>query len=687
MAKQDVIFELGCEELPSFAAKTLAEAFATNLKAILAEVKLNFDSIDSFGTPRRLSALIKGVNEKQEDQHIAKLGPSKSAAFDEFGVPTKALLGFCKANNLKPENVQFKQDGNVERVVLEQHINGEQAIKLLPKCFQRALAELPIAKLMYWGENVGPFVRPVHWILSLYGEQLIEGEYFKIKAGRRTQGHRYHFPEQYELEHASYYEKLLLRLKVIPSSSKRREIILAAIQKEAEKNNASLVLNDSLLDEVTSIVEWPVAVTGSFSERFLALPEEVLIASMQQHQKCFALKDKNNKLKANFVAVLNIESKNVAAVIAGNEKVICARLNDAAFFFQQDQNTSLDDLIPKLKNITFQAKLGSLADKIIRLERILPKFAALLDVNLADARRALQLSKVDLLTGMVQEFPELEGVMGYYYAKLNKENDQVALALQEQYLPRYANDKLPDTKIGVLLSLLDRLYTLIGIFGVGEKPTGMKDPYKLRRHALAVIRLLAKNECNINLPTALEDIFAVFPQGLLNSLCITEVKQFILERLPSFFAASLSSQSIVAAVLAVQAENMFDIFERVNAVNELIKELSPLTGGLKRVQHILKAAEFPPGKVTTQLLGVPEELQLYQELCKVETALQELKTKKDYRKILILLGSLRPFIDDFFAKVMVMDENKELRNNRLRLLMQLHQAFCFVADLSLLNIS
>lgn len=683
MIRQDVIFEIGCEELPSFSVLILAEALAANIKAILLEQQLKFVDIVFYGTPRRLAVLIKEVSEYQEEQHVIKLGPTKEAAFTHDAKPTQALIGFCRANNLALEQVTLQQHGNTERVMLEKHIAGEAAITLLPKCFQQAMVNLPIAKLMHWGNNIGPFVRPVHWILSLYGAQLISGEYFNIKADRMTKGHRYHFPENYQLDNASDYENFLINLKVIPSFAKRRSIILEKVTQQAAAYNATAVIDQNLLDEITAIVEWPVIAIGKFAERFLQLPEEVLIASMQQHQKCFAIRSNDGKLKPNFIAILNIDSKNVATVITGNEKVICARLSDAEFFFKNDQKEPFTALIPKLETIMFHAKLGSLAEQNNRLETLLPEFCVSLKINLDEAKQAILLSKLDLMTGMVQEFPELEGVMGYYYAKLSGEKDALAIALKEQYLPRFAKDELPSTRLGLLLSLLNRLYTLIGIFGIGEKPTGMKDPYKLRRHALAIIRLLGTRNFELNLTDCIDKTVKIFPQEMMNATYTSEIKQFILERLPNLFAAKNIEASLVNAVLEVESDNIFDIIKRVEALHAVINDIKPLLGGIKRVQHILKSyANLSLGVVDSKLLVEPAEIELFQSLSNTVTILKDLQDKKSYKEILFLLSGFRPKIDSFFDTVMVLVEDESLKSNRLSLLAQLEATLCCVADLA-----
>lgn len=680
MSKQDVLFELGCEELPSRAVLPLAQAFANGIQQKLTDAQISCGEITYYATPRRLAVWIKAVDECQGEQQFTRKGPAKTAAYDASGNPTPALLGFARACGVSIEEIQFKAAEKGEWAVVEKIIPGENTVQLLPQLFKDVLDQLPIAKPMFWGSQVGPFVRPVHWIVSLFGSDVMEGTYFGINAGRTTMGHRYHYPIPHVVNHPADYEACLQQLKVEPSFETRRARVLEAITKQAASKQCEVVINEELLDEVTSIVEWPVALTCTFPAHFLRVPQEVLIASMQAHQKCFALRDAQGKLTASFITVANIESSHPDKVVVGNEKVMRARLSDADFFFTQDSKHPLDSFKPMLDQALFQAKLGSLADQTRRIACVLPQFFEMLKLDAQIAHRALELSKTDLMTGMVGEFPELQGVMGYYYALQAGEDPTAALAIKEQYLPRFSLDELPSEPLGWVLSLLNRLDTLVGIFGIGQKPTGMKDPYKLRRHALAVIRLLAQFDLPLNLSDLLKSVFDSFPKGLLSEASLAEVKTFILERLPAFFAANALEAELVLSVTAVQSDCIYDLMKRAHALQSTRADIQPLIGGVKRVHHLLKGVSLDKiqGNLDTALFEDQAEKGLYEALSRVEANLT-----KDYEQNLLKLSELRPEIDAFFDSVMVMVDNDALKMNRLKLLYRLQRLLLSVADLSL----
>lgn len=691
MSKQDVLFELGCEELPSRAVLPLAQALAQGIQQKLTAAQIAFGEIIHYGTPRRLAVWIKAVDESQGEQYVIRKGPAKAAAFDASGNPTPALLGFARSCGLPVEEIHFKAAEKGEWAEVEKTTPGEKTIHLLPQFFQEVLNQLPIAKPMFWGRQVGPFVRPVHWIVSLFGSEVMKGSYFGITAGRMTMGHRYHYPIPHVVNHPAEYETCLQQLKVEPSFETRRTRVLQVITERAAAMQSEVVMNEELLDEVTSIVEWPIALTCIFPERFLRVPEEVLIASMQVHQKCFALRDKQGKLNACFITVANIESLNPAQVIAGNEKVMRARLSDADFFFTQDSKHPLSSFLPMLEKALFQAKLGSLADQTHRIAAVLPQLCKALQLDEKEARKALELSKADLMTGMVGEFPELQGVMGYYYAMQAGEDPSVALAIKEQYLPRFALDELPSSSLGWVLSLLNRLDTLVGIFGIGQKPTGMKDPYKLRRHALAVLRLLAQYEIPLSLSDLLQSVFDSYPKGVLAAESLPEIKTFILERLPAFFAANELDAELVLSVTAVQSEDIYDLMKRAQALQSTRAHIQPLIGGVKRVHHLLKGIELNiiQGNIDQALFEHPAETALYEAMNQVDNQIdssakriQQLCPSKDYKQSLLMLSELRPVIDAFFDSVMVMVENETLKMNRLKLLYRLQVMLLSVADLS-----
>lgn len=687
MSKEDVLFELGCEELPSKMVLPLAQGLATGIQAALQAAQIQYGEVIYYGTPRRLAVWIKSVDEMQAPQHLTRKGPAKQAAFDAQGKPTQALLGFARACEVSLDQIVFQSTDKGEWAVVEKTMPGTQTLQLLPGFFSTVLTQLPIPKPMYWGTQTGPFVRPVHWIVGLFGTEVIQGAYFDLKADRYTTGHRYHFPQQYTLQHPSEYESLMRRLNVEPHFETRRAMVIDQVNAIASTQQGQAVMNPDLIDEVTSIVEWPVAVMGTFSEHFLKLPEEVLIASMQAHQKCFAVRDAQHKLLPCFIAVANIESKQPEQVVAGNEKVMRARLSDADFFYSQDSKQPLIEFAPMLSHALFQAKLGSLADQLQRITHLVPLFKRHLNLDASQVNRAIALSKCDLMTGMVGEFPELQGVMGYYYAKQDDEDEAVALAIKEQYLPRFAADELPHSSVGWILSLLNRLDTLVGIFGIGQKPTGMKDPYKLRRHALAVIRLLAQYDLPVTLSSCLEAAYAAYPEKTLNQTSLSELKTFILERLPAYFQAQGIAADYVACVVAVESERIYDITKRVHALYQTRERIAPLLGGVKRVHHLLKTVQDEDinAEVNLALFEKESEQALFDALNQVEGQLKTLQTQRDYAQSLLKLSELRPVIDAYFDTVMVMVDDRSQKTNRLKLLYRLKQALLSVADLSLLG--
>ncbi|MDX1836474.1 glycine--tRNA ligase subunit beta [Legionella taurinensis] len=691
MKLNDFLFEIGCEELPFAAVKNLASALADNVKAAFDKAQLTYQAIHPFASPRRLALLITQLPEEQPQQQLSRRGPALNAAYDNQGQPTKALLGFAKSCGVDISELTVLKTDKGEWLVHDTVAKGAKTKDLLPELINQAVAALPIAKPMRWGDGEVEFARPVHWIVMLLGEEVIPCTVLGVPAGQTTYGHRFHHPEAIHLTKPDAYEETLAKALVMVDPEKRRQQIKDDVEALATKHQAKAIMSDSLLDEVAAIVEWPKPLLASFAPEFLQVPPEALIASMQSHQKCFALADSQGKLLPHFVAVANINSTNPSQVIAGNEKVMRARLSDAAFFFDQDKKQALSQHKAATEKVVFQARLGTLADKAQRIQSLINNLITPLELREAQAHRAAELSKCDLMTGMVGEFPELQGLMGYYYALHDGEDRDVAVALNEQYLPRFSGDALPATPLGLALSLADRLDTLVGIFAIGQKPSGVKDPFKLRRHALAVVRLLLSTPARISLQALINQSKAAYGDVInQQEESLNEIKGFILERLQSFYQAKGVSGDLVQAVKARQDDWLYDFDRRVTALADFVTrpEASVLSAACKRVNNILQQAE-PMTAGTALMVSLLEEgaeHALYTHLNQIEDHIKPLYQKGDYSAILNQLARLREPVDAFFDQVMVMVDDEQIRMNRLHLLKQLQTVLQGVADISLLQL-
>ncbi|MBA2709278.1 MAG: glycine--tRNA ligase subunit beta [Tatlockia sp.] len=684
----DFLFELGCEELPSGSVSVLAEALASNLTAAFNKAQISYGELRTFATPRRLGIYIKDLAEKQPGQTQIRRGPSLIAAYDSQGQPTPALLGFAKSCNVAPEELTRSKSDKGDWLVHQVSTQGANTAELLGDILNQALATLPIVRQMRWGTGEFEFVRPVHWALLLLDENLIDAEILGVKTNRYSYGHRFHHPQAIEISKAEHYESLLKEAFVIANFKERRALIVEQVEQLASQKEANAIMPEALIDEVTSIVEWPQALTANFEESFLSVPAEALIASMQSHQKCFALQNNKGQLLAHFITVANINSSNSQQVIAGNEKVMRARLSDAAFFFNLDKKQPLTSYLDATEKVVFQVKLGSLKEKTNRLQSLMELLAEALDVDKEQAGRAALLSKCDLLTGMVGEFPELQGLMGYYYALNDGEAKSVALALNEQYMPRFAADKLPETNLGLALSLSDRLDTLVGIFAIGQKPSGVKDPFKLRRHALAVVRLLLASPKPLYLSKLIAETHKIYSEklGLQTEPLVAELKPFILDRMQSYYQGIGFGTDLVSAVKARQDDCLYDFDKRIHALSSFVKlsEATALSAACKRVNNILQQAEkfVETDQIDENLLQEGSEKALFTHLHAIEQLIKPLYEKGDYEKILSQLASLREPVDAFFENVMVMIDNHSVKKNRLLLLARLQSLLQGVADIS-----
>ncbi len=686
---EDFIVEIGTEELPPKDLQNLANSFATSLQQQLADAGINFGAVSIFTTPRRLAVMIKELAPQQPEQSISKRGPALAAAFNPDGTPTKAALGFAHSCGVEMEDLTKQETDKGAWLFFAQTVAGQKTDLLLPSMIEKSLTQLPVKKYMRWGLGEVAFVRPIHWILMLHGSKVVPTKIWGITSDYLSWGHRIHSPKPIRINTpASYEQQLESEGKVTVDFAKRQQSILQQIETIAKQENATPVIDSDLLTLVTGLVEHPVALLATFQEDFLRVPKECLISAMQDHQKCFALLDANGKLLPKFILISNLSSTDPQTVIRGNELVMHARLADAAFHFDNDKRTSLASRTEKLKTIVYQQKLGSLYDKVMRIEKLAEQLAPSVGAELAITKRAAFLCKADLLTNMVYEFPELQGIMGYYYALYSDEPEAAAIAIKEHYLPKFAQDALPSTPAGIALALADRIDTLVGLFGIGNIPTGEKDPYALRRQALAVLRILI--EKNIDL-----DLQAIFAQAAANyggkiADAVPLLVDFCLERLKSLYLNDGIPAKTFAAVAANNITNPADFHKRLQAVNEFqqLEAASSLAAANKRVQNLLDKTslinlhDFP--KVDPKLMTTEEEQALYDALLNKESELIPLFNKADYAAILRTLATLQSPVDNFFTNVMVMVDDDKVRINRLNLLQRLRNLFLQVADVSLL---
>jgi len=691
--RRDLLVEIGTEELPPTALKRLSEAFRDRLAEALAEAGLDWVAVHAYASPRRLAVVCEDLLTRQPDRLVERRGPALTAAFDAEGRPTRAAQGFARSCGVDVAELETLENEKGAWLVYRKVQPGRPAAALIPAAVERALAQLPIPKRMRWGRGTATFVRPVHWVVMLLGEEVVTGEILGIAAGRHTRGHRFHHPDPLELPRAGDYAPLLeTRGRVLPDFQARRTAIRAQVEEHAHALGGEAIIDEALLDEVTGLVEWPVAVTGDFDPRFLALPPEVLIASMQGHQKYFPVRGKDGALLPHFVTVSNIESRDPSRIREGNERVIRPRLSDAEFFWRQDTARPLAERLEELAHIVFQTRLGSLYDKVQRVATVARGIAADLGVDETLVERAAQLAKCDLVTEMVGEFPELQGVMGRYYARHDGEPEAVAQAIDEHYWPRQAGDPTAATPVGQVLAIADRLDTLAGIFAAGSPPKGDRDPFGLRRAALGALRTYIERELegdlidHLRLACAQLEAHLPVPEDLVERLY-----DFMMERLRAYYLEQGVLADTFEAVLARRPSRPFDFHRRLEAVG-LFRELpeaESLAAANKRIANILRQAEArgePIGEVDPAHLVEPAERALYQALTTLEAEQGELIARADYGAALARLAALRAPVDRFFDEVMVMAEDPRLRANRLALLARLRRHFLDIADVSRLVI-
>ena len=687
MSVRDLLFEIGTEELPPHSLSNLSAALAEQIVKGLETAGIPYGTVRSYATPRRLAVLIEGCAEHQPDRAVERRGPPLRNAFDASGEPTQAALAFAKTCGVLATDLQRLNTDKGAWVVYRGSERGAATISLLAAIAANAVAALPIARRMRWGAGAVEFVRPVHWVVLLFGADVVPCEILGLTADRYTFGHRFHAPRRIALAAPKTYEGALRRAKVIANFLKRRERIRSGVAQAAALVGARALIDASLLDEVTALVEWPVPVAGRFEERFLALPREVVIATVQDHQRYFPVEDADGRLASWFITVANIASRDPTEVRGGNERVVRPRLSDAAFFWDQDRKIGLNTHAQKLAGMTFQAQLGSYADKTRRLRALALRIGAMIGSG-AQVLRAAELAKADLMTAMVGEFPELQGTMGRYYAVAQGEAAEVSVALEEQYLPRFAGDVLPATNLGRALALADRIDTLTGIFAIGQRPTGAKDPFGLRRAALGVLRIVLDGGVDVDLLELLEDSAAAQP--VQRPSVAAEVHAFIIERLRGLFLErdAAATAEMIDAVLAVQARSPLDAETRLRALAEFVRlpESAGLAAANKRIANILRKAQSEAlGPVDVARFAAAAERVLHDALLAAAPRVAGSIRARHYAESLRMLSGLREPIDAFFETVMVMDENLVLRNNRLALLRDLQTLIGGVADLSRLT--
>ena len=688
MTTQNFLVEIGTEELPPKALKTLATSFADNVEAELNQAGLSFDKIEWFAAPRRLAVKVLNLATQQPSKEIEKRGPAVSAAFDAEGKPTKAAEGWARGCGITVDQAERIATDKGEWLVHRAKIEGQPTKNLLNGIVSNALAKLPIPKPMRWADKTVQFIRPVHTVTMLLGDELIEGEILGVASARTIRGHRFLGEKEFEIQHADQYPQLLREKGSVGADfNERKAEILAKSQAKATALGGVADIEESLLEEVTSLVEYPNVLAAKFEERFLAVPAEALVYTMKGDQKYFPIYDKEGKLLPHFIFVSNINPEDPTAIIEGNEKVVRPRLTDAEFFFKTDLKQKLVERLPRLETVLFQQQLGTLKDKTDRIEQLAGEIAKQIGADEAKAKRAGLLSKCDLMTNMVFEFTDTQGVMGMHYARHDGEDEEVAVALNEQYMPRFAGDELPKSLVASAVALADKFDTLTGIFGIGQAPKGSADPFALRRAALGALRIIVEK----NLPLDLEDLVkksaALFGDKLTNKNVVADVVDFMLGRFRAWYQDEGIAVDVIQAVLARRPTRPADFDARVRAVSHFrtLDSAEALAAANKRVSNILAKADAAIGEINLTACVEPAEKALAEAVLALRTEIQPLIAKGDYTAVLDKLANLRAPVDNFFDNVMVNAEDPALRQNRLAILNTLQGLFLQVADISVLQ--
>jgi glycyl-tRNA synthetase beta chain len=690
MSTETLLVELGTEELPPKALKALGLAFRDGLEQGLHKRQLEFGQVQWFATPRRLAVLILEVQLQAVEKNIEVLGPPVDRARDSEGNWTAAAIGFAKKQGLEADQLQAIDTAKGPRLGVSKTVSGITTREALVDIINESITQLPIPKRMRWGASRTEFVRPVQWLVVMLGQETGFGPVLGQTAGSVTRGHRFHSEGAVQIQRPEDYVAVLRQAKVIAGFDERQALIREQVEQAASDCGGLAVIDPELLDEVTGLVEWPVALLGSFEERFLQVPAKALILSMKEHQKYFHLEDQSGALLPNFITLANIESTQPEQVIRGNERVIRPRLSDAAFFFETDKKTPLEDRLEQLKTVVFQNELGTLYDKTQRVVTLAGNLADHIGAPVALAKRAATLCKTDLVSDMVLEFSDMQGIAAYHYALHDGEDPEVATALAQQYWPKYSGDQLPESKTACALGLADRLDTLCGIFGIGQPPTGSKDPFALRRASLAVLRIIVGKELTLDLLEALSSACAQYPEDTIDTTTADQVFDYVIERFRSWYEDEGIAPEVFKAVSAKRVTRPLDIHQRVQAVNAFtqLPEAEALAGANKRVSNILAKLEsdHPFSNVSLDLLKEPAEIALYEAVSTLGESSDGLISRGAYTEALAGLAQLRDPVDAFFDGVMVNSEDEALRNNRLNLLNTLRELFEQVANISALAV-
>lgn len=689
MTQQTFLVEIGTEELPPKALRSLAESFAVNFTAELDGADIAHGAVTWFAAPRRLALKIADLAASQPDREVEKRGPAIAQAFGADGQPTKAAEGWARGCGITVDQAERLTTDKGEWLLYRAQMKGQAVSELLVDMVSRSLAKLPIPKLMRWADKDTQFVRPVHTVTLLLGSDVIDGEILGIKSARTIRGHRFMGEPEFTIDNAEQYPAILReRGKVMADYEERKAVIKSDAEKAAQALGGKADLTESLLEEVASLVEWPVVLTAKFEEKFLEVPSEALVYTMKGDQKYFPVYDNAGNLMPNFIFVANIESSDPQQIISGNEKVVRPRLADAEFFFKTDRKQRLEDNLPRLETVLFQKQLGTLRDKTDRLEALAGWIAGKIGADVNHATRAGLLAKCDLMTNMVFEFTDTQGVMGMHYARHDGESEDVALAIKEQYQPRFAGDELPSTDVSAALALAEKMDTLAGIFGIGQHPKGDKDPFALRRAALGVLRIIVEKGYQLDLVEMTEEAARLYGDKLTNKDVVNDVVEFMLGRFRSWYQELGYSIDTIQAVLARRPTQPADFDARVKAVTHFrtLEEAQALAAANKRVSNILsKSDEKLSDTVLASVLKTPEEVKLATHVVVLQDKLAPMFAERNYQDALAELASLRDVVDEFFENVMVMDEDQAVRVNRLTLLSQLRELFLKVADISLLQ--
>lgn len=677
MNTQDFLLELGTEELPPKLLQKISNALTTNLTDQLSELKLSFGKVESFATPRRLAVLVHDLQLQQDDQTVERKGPALSA-------PDQAVEGFAKSCGVSKQDLSHKAFGKADYYFFTKEQKGLKTTDLLEDVVDTAIKKIPIAKPMRWGNLDFTFVRPTHWLVMMLGSEVVPATVMGLSAGNTTKGLRFTGEQEFGIDNAADYQQTLFdRAQIEVDFDARKQIIRKQVMQVASKSKANAVIDESLLDEVCALVEYPCAFSGGFDQKFLSVPEEALISAMKSHQKYFHMVDDNEKLLPSFISVANIESSDLSVIIDGNERVIRPRLSDSEFFWEKDKAESLESRLSKLNDVLFMKSLGSMGDKVKRIESLSSYIAGVIGANVDYSARAGLLSKSDLVSDMVGEFADLQGVMGGYYALNDGEDESVSIAIREHYHPRFSGDSLPSSKEGLVVAIADKLDTITGIYGIGQGPTGSKDPYALRRMALGLLRIMVEGQLNLDLKALIAQSLSLH-SSKVDASSADDIYQFMMDRLRAYYKEQKVSAKAFEAVLAVRPESPYDFHRRVEALNLFTQqsESESLIKSNKRIANILKEHDNLGTDVDTSVFVEDAEKALYEAVSNVA---KDLSSSADYEQTMNKLLGLKDSIDSFFDQVMVNTDDEILKRSRLTLLNWVRSLFLSVADISYLS--